>query len=279
MKTNTKIIIAKIIFRVMFFFGIKKDVIVNRNLINWKLDISEGIDLSIFLFGSFQQNLVLSINRHIFSHKKSQNNFFNIIDIGSNIGDKSLSITSGLLSKNFTNFKVFSIEPTDYAFKKQINNINLNPKLKQKIKSSRYFVSNNKIRPKNIYSSWSLNSNKDSHKIHKGILKKVNKSTKTISLDSFVKKNKIKDQIILKIDVDGFEMNVLKSAVQTLTKKNPIIFIEYAPYSFYEYGSSTKEFYNFLKKYNYKIYDLNFNKLNKIKIIDGSSTDIILIKN
>jgi len=82
----------------------------------------------------------------------------------------------------------------------------------------------------------------------------------------------------LKIDVDGFEMNVLKSAVQTLIKRNPIIFIEYAPYSFYEYGSSTKEFYNFLEKYNYKIYDLNFNKLNKIKIIDGSSTDIILIK-
>ena len=98
------------------------------------MDISEGIDLSIFLFGSFQQNLVLSINRHIFSQKKSRNNYFNIIDIGSNIGDKSLSITSGLLSKNFTNFKVFSIEPTDYAFKKQINNINLNTKLKKRLK-------------------------------------------------------------------------------------------------------------------------------------------------
>tara|TARA_X000001036_G_scaffold246478_1_gene229786 strand:- start:1181 stop:2038 length:858 start_codon:yes stop_codon:yes gene_type:complete len=276
--TNTKIIIAKIIFRVMFFFGIKKKVIVNRNLIKWKLDISEGIDLSIFLFGSFQKNLVRSINKYIFSHKKVQKNFFNIIDIGSNIGDKSLSISSGLLSKDFKNFKVFSIEPTDYAYKKQINNINLNPKLKKKIKSFRYFVSNSKIKPKNIYSSWSLDTNKDSHKIHKGILKKVNKSTKTISLDSFVKKNKIKDQIILKIDVDGFEMNVLKSAAQTLIKKSPIIFMEYAPYSFYEYGSSTKEFYNFLEKYNYKIYDLNFNELNKIKIINGSSTDIVLIK-
>ena len=278
MNTNTKIIIAKIIFRVMFFFGIKKKVIVNRNLIKWKLDISEGIDLSIFLFGSFQENLVRSINKYIFSHKKVQKNFFNIIDIGSNIGDKSLSISSGLLSKDFKNFKVFSIEPTDYAYKKQINNINLNPKLKKKIKSFRYFVSNSKIKPKNIYSSWSLDTNKDSHKIHKGILKKVNKSTKTISLDSFVKKNKIKDQIILKIDVDGFEMNVLKSAAQTLIKKSPIIFMEYAPYSFYEYGSSTKEFYNFLEKYNYKIYDLNFNELNKIKIINGSSTDIVLIK-
>ena len=59
----------------MFFFGIKKKVIVNRNLIKWKLDISEGIDLSIFLFGSFQENLVRSINKYIFSHKKVQKKF------------------------------------------------------------------------------------------------------------------------------------------------------------------------------------------------------------
>ncbi len=247
-------------------------------MINWKLDISEGIDLSIFLFGSFQQDLVHSINKYIFSFKKSKDGFFNIIDIGSNIGDKSLSLANTLLNKNFSNFRIFSIEPTDYAFKKQINNINLNPKLKKKIKSFKYFVSNKKIKPKYVYSSWSLDSVKESHKIHKGILKKVSQSTKTISLDSFVKKNKIKGQIILKIDVDGFEMDVLKSASHTLNILKPIIFMEYAPYLFYENGSNTDEFNKFLNKYNYKIYDLNFNKVNQIKITDGSSRDIILIK-
>ena len=262
----------------MTFFGLKKKVTVNRNLIKWKLDISEGIDLSIFLFGSFQQDLIRSINRYIFSCQKPKKYFFNIIDIGSNIGDKSLSLASSLLNKNFSNFKIFSIEATDYAFNKQVKNINLNPDLKKKIKSFKYFVSNNKVKPNNIYSSWSLNTNKNSHKIHKGILKNVDKYTKTISLDSFVKKNKIKNQVILKIDVDGFEMNVLKSSIKTLNYMNPIIFMEYAPYLFYEHGSSIKEFYNFLRKYNYKIYDLNFNKLNKIKIKDGSSIDIILIK-
>ena len=262
----------------MTFFGLKKKITVNRNLIKWKLDISEGIDLSIFLFGSFQQNLIRSINRYIFSRQKPEKYFFNIIDIGSNIGDKSLSLASSLLNKNFFNFKIFSIEATDYAFNKQVKNINLNPDLKKKIKPFKYFVSNNRVKPNNIYSSWSLNTNKNSHKIHKGILKNVDKYTKTISLDSFVKKNKIKNQVILKIDVDGFEMNVLKSSIKTLNYMNPIIFMEYAPYLFYEHGSSIKEFYNFLRKYNYKIYDLNFNKLNKIKIKDGSSIDIILIK-
>ena len=278
MKTSTKVIIAKIIFRTLIFFGLKKDIIVNRNSIKWKLDISEGIDLSIFLFGSFQQDLVRSINRYIFRQNTPKNTFFNIIDIGANIGDKSLSLASSLLNKNFSNFRIFSIEPTEYAFKKQIKNIKLNPNLKKKISSYQYFISNNKTKPKNIYSSWSLNTSKHSHAIHKGILKQVNKSTETISLDFFVKKNRIRNQIILKIDVDGFEMNVLKSSIKTLNNMKPIIFMEYAPYLFYEHGSSIKEFYNFLKKYNYKIYDLNFNKLEKIEIIDGSSTDIVLIK-
>ena len=111
-----------------------------------------------------------------------------------------------------------------------------------------------------------------------GILKKVDKFTKSISLDDFVIKNKIKDQIILKIDVDGFEMDVLYSSIQTLKRLNPTIFIEYAPYSFSEHGSSVNEFYKFIKKFNYQMFDLNFNKLRKIKISDGSSKDIILIK-
>ena len=279
MKTITKVRIAKLIFNLLIFFGFNKKIITKKKSIIWNLDLSEGIDLSIFLFGSFQQEVVNSIYNYIFKFKKNKDNFFNIIDIGSNIGDKSLSITNKLLNKHISNFKVFSIEPTEYAYKKQIININLNPILKKKISSFQHFVSNKKSKPKKIYSSWSLESKKNFHKTHMGVLKDVKKSTKNISLDDFIKKHKIKKQIILKIDVDGFEMNVLKSCIKTLKEKNPIIFMEYAPYSFLENGSSVKEFNSFIKTHNYKIFDLDFNKLNKIKIAKGSSTDIILIKN
>ena len=119
---------------------------------------------------------------------------------------------------------------------------------------------------------------KKSHKIHKGIAKEINKNTKTISLDKFIKKNNIKNNIILKIDVDGFEMKVLKSCVASLKKYDPIIFMEYAPYALKEYGSSIYEFNKFIKRFNYKIFDLDFKKLNQIKISEGSSKDIVLIK-
>ena len=230
------------------------------------------------MFGSFQGDLVKSIFKTIIDHKNDKNSFFNIIDIGSNIGDKSLSLSKKLLNENFYDFKIFSVEPTDYAFKKQMRNINLNPSLKKKILPFKFYISNNKFKPQKIYSSWKLDSKITPHKVHRGILKEINKSTKTITLDKFVQKNKIKNKIILKIDVDGFEMDVLKSFTKTLYNKDPIIFMEYAPYAFEEYGSSVVEFNNFLKKYKYKTYDLNFKKLDKIKITDGSSKDIVLIK-
>ena len=79
MKTNTKIFIAKIIYFFLSFFLSKKILLIRRNGINWSLDLSEGIDLSIFLFGSFQSKITDSIVKLISKKKKLR---FNIIDIG-----------------------------------------------------------------------------------------------------------------------------------------------------------------------------------------------------
>ena len=54
--------------------------------------------------------------------------------------------------------------------------------------------------------------------------------------------------------------------------------MEYAPYAFNEHGRSIKDFFSFIKKNNLMIYDLNFNNLNKIKIGEGQSIDIIIVK-
>ena len=124
-----------------------------------------------------------------------------------------------------------------------------------------------------------MDNKKDTHKVHFGSLNEINSFTKTISLDNFIKKKKIKNKIIIKIDVDGFELDVLKSCKNFLKKNDTIIFMEYAPYALKEYGSSIKEFTNFLQQLDYKIYDLQFNRLKKISILDGSSIDIVLMKN
>ena len=62
--------------------------------------------------------------------------------------------------------------------------------------------------------------------VHFGSLKKINK--KIISLDKLIKKI-IKNRFY-KIDVDGFELKVLKSGAKYIKKFKPIIHLEFAPY-------------------------------------------------
>ena len=77
MKTHAKVKIAKLIFNILILFGFKKKLFTKKSSINWHLDLSEGIDLSIFLFGSFQGDVVKSIFKTIIDHKSDKNSFFN----------------------------------------------------------------------------------------------------------------------------------------------------------------------------------------------------------
>ena len=277
MQTNKKIILAKILsFILLKIFKFKVTQIVNRKGINYKLNLQQGIDLSIFIFGSFQNKITNILTRIILNKKKQ--NFFSVIDIGSNIGDKSLSLAKNLLNRKIKNFLIYSIEPTEFAINKQKKNLNLNKELKKKIRISPFFITNTKNKIKEAFSSWDLFE--DNNIIHGGQKKLFLKDTKSISLDNFIQSNKIKNVLLIKIDVDGNELDVLYSAKKFLNKNNPYIIMEFSPSAFKAKGVSIKNFYKFIKSINYSIYDLNLKKITKNIVIPiNSSIDILLIKN
>lgn len=276
MQTNKKIILAKILsFILLKIFKFKVTQIVNRKGINYKLNLRQGIDLSIFIFGSFQNKITNILTRIILNKKK---NFFSVIDIGSNIGDKSLSLAKNLLNRKIKNFLIYSIEPTEFAINKQKENLNLNKELKTKIRIFTFFITNTKNKIKEAFSSWDLFE--DNNIIHGGQKKLFSKDTRSIRLDNFIKSNKIKNVSLIKIDVDGNELDVLYSAKKFLIKKNPYIIMEFSPSALKAKGASIKNFYKFIKSVNYSIYDLNLKKITKnILIPANSSIDILLIKN
>ena len=273
MKTSYKVFIAKIIhFFLIRLLKINTNQLVRRNNITYSLDLNEGIDLSIFLFGKFQAEIVKSI----FEITKNCKEKFVVLDIGSNIGEKSLSL-SQIFKKNNLDYFIHSIEPTDFAYKKQIQNLGLNEDISKKIKLHKLYLSDN-IKPDSTYSSWNL-LGENTHKIHKGILKKIGGDTKNETLDEFIFRNNIEDVKIIKIDVDGHELNILKSGKQIIFKQKPTIIMEFAPYALIENGNNISDFYSFLNNINYQVYNLNFNKLKRLNIKDGRSIDIILSKN
>lgn len=226
MKTINKIKIAKILsFILIKILRLKSTRIVNRGNIKYKLDLKQGIDLSIFIFGSFQKKITDTLTKVISLNNGKEN--FSILDIGSNIGDKSLSLVRNLLNNNITNFMIYSIEPTAFAINKQIENLNLNNKFKHKIKLFPFFFTNKKKKIKKTFSSWNLYSKNNI--VHGGQNKSFHKETKCISLDKFVVQNKIYNTLAIKLDVDGNELDVLRSGKNFLLKNRPLILMEYSP--------------------------------------------------
>lgn len=276
--TKQKIKIANTIFKIIKFFfkafNSKKNLNnfdVKRNGINWRLDLSEGIDLTIFLFGNSEKNLnnlkgLLPIEKKL-----------TFIDIGANIGSTSLN-----LANQFKNSKIYAFEPTYYAFDKFKVNLNLNHELKKRIFPINSLISNKSLK-KDIYSSWKVDvtSNTEVHKYHRGTSKSFTENF--ITLDEFVEKQQIINIDLIKIDVDGNEKYVIESSIKTLEKFKPIIFLELAPYLYKENNYEFKDLSNIFTKLGYSFYTSNLKKISDIyqyvlNINLGSSKNVYLIK-
>jgi FkbM family methyltransferase len=67
-------------------------------------------------------------------------------------------------------------------------------------------------------------------------------------LDDFAKENDIPLPHVIKIDVEGYEYQVLKGMTKMLEQNLPIIFYEHL------HGEYLPDIYDFLKEYGYKIY-------------------------
>ena len=269
MKTKHIIQIAKIISYFLKPFY-KKNKIHIRNKIKWLLDLNEGIDLSIFLFGTSEKKI--ENLKKLFGLDEK----LIIIDIGANIGSISLP-----LAKIFNQSKIFAIEPTNYAFKKLTKNLNLNKDLKKNISLNQLFLS--KInKPTKVWSSWNFDNDDNKHKQHLGTLHSIKKKSH-ISLNNFIKLKKIKKVDFIKLDVDGHELDVLKSGDKFLKNNKPIIFIEIAPYLYPEFGYTCSKLITYIKKLKYSFYTEDLKKIIDIdsyvkKITNGGSENFYLMK-
>ena len=270
MKTKYKILIAKIIYKFISLFFKKK--IYKRNGIFWKLDLSEAIDLHIFIFGNFEPEIKNSAKKLNLDKNKI------ILDIGANFGVQSLQFAN-----EFKFSTIYSIEPTDYAFSKMVTNLSINKDLSKNIIPYQYFIgTNNQELPKTIYSSWNLEINEKKHYKHFGTEKRTNNAS-LITLCDFLDLTNIKNIDFIKLDVDGYEFSVIKSGYDFLKKNKTPIFMELAPYLYKEYGYSVNDILELVYSLNYSFYDIHkikkIDEINKVieSMPDGSSKNIILM--
>lgn len=253
MNTNVKIAIARSLSHVARLVkGSSKDQLVcKRSGLNWEIDLLEGIDLSIFLFGKFERKTLNVIEALL-----KPNSI--VIDIGANVGALSLPIAQMLGDEG----KVVSVEPTDWAFAKLNRNFGLNPSLKKRsITVNAKIGCDESILPKSFFSSWNLESKEGVHESHKGSLHSAADAS-FYTLENLVTSLSLPKVDLIKLDVDGYETQILKGGASVFRKFKPALIVEICPYVLRETGTSTSELISILAEYGYsKIEDMSGKKI------------------
>src|ERR1700730_160433 len=181
MKTKTKIHLAAAMYGVISaalkLAGKRHDFVqVVRKGLRWELDLSEGIDLTVFVFGRFENETAKALAKIIRPGAI-------VLDIGANIGAHTLPLAQ-LVGPNG---KVYAFEPTKYAFDKLKQNLALNPELMTRVVADQIrLASPGANDPGEIYSSWKLVGHEPRHQKHLGIAKSI-EGARSVTLDQYCK--------------------------------------------------------------------------------------------
>lgn len=270
--TRIKIWVARILYRIIHRV-LRKDIhLICRKGVRYEVDLTEGIDLSLYLFGNFQDHVT---HQKYYSIPESAV----IFDVGANIGSMALRF-----SQQVINCHVYAFEPTDYAFNKLLRNLSLNPVLAERITPVQLFVSNQTELDHQIkaYSSWKVDGTSiELHPLHGGSIKPA-ESVPTVTLDDFCSENKIRKVDLIKIDTDGHELPVLAGAASTIEKFRPHVILEVGLYVLEERGEVFEQYFLYLSSFKYDL--INSKNGNKItrenfhkQIPLRSTTDIIAV--
>lgn len=207
---------------------------VHRDGINFRLDISEYMEWVIY-FG-------LSVEKRAGLYPLIETNMV-VFDVGSNIGETLLHFA--LLTGD--GGKVYGFEPVPENFKKCTDNISIN-KFKN-IKLSNTALSDKREK---LYFAHAENMNSGGIFMNKE-KRNSGHEVQALTLDEFVHENKINGIDLIKIDVEGFELNVLKGAADTLQNLRPLIFAEVDEKNLQRQGTDAATLISFIRSFRYDV--------------------------
>lgn len=227
----SKLIAPEYLYRKPSYRNYEKDGI------KMNLDISNLVDH--FIYFSFPD---VAINNFISRLKPTDQ----IIDVGTNIGYTTLQFSKACQRGN-----VISVEPSPSLFKTLTNHLHLNSAsnvsafnigLAEKEKTAKlYQVSENNSGMNRILDDPAGLSASESI-----ILK---------TLDQLVEETKTERVNAIKIDVEGYELNVLKGAYQTLKNKKPMLLVEVDDFNLKQQNASVKEMFELLASLDYSLFN------------------------
>jgi len=253
-------------FKRKFLSKFIKNTIVIKKVkgIKYELDLGQVIDSCIFYDGGFELDVSNSL-------KRLTKPGMNIIDIGANIGCHTLPLAKYVGTAG----KVIAFEPMTWARNKLLRNISLN-------NFENIIVENLAISDKRdtkllrLKSNWPIDGK---FQEDANIKQKIEFET----LDNYINSNRINNIGLIKIDVDGLELKVIRGALNLLKICKPTIITEIG-YTLRRYGDNVIEMVELLLSMDYAFYSVKTLKKynNPISVIqslphkDNATMNIIL---
>lgn len=226
LSTVTKLRIARLLYLTATTlrrpFGGKDLVEVSRRGVRWRLDLREGIDLTIYLAGAFEPNTLRCLEQNVRPGAT-------VLDIGANVGAHTLHLARLAGPAGH----VFAFEPTAFAFDKLRANLGLNPGLATRVSARQVFLvsRDGEKSGSSVASSWPVDGRMPDDAVMGSRSMDVTGSA-CLTVDAVMAEAGNPEVQLIKMDVDGHELDVLNGARALLTRSRPTIVMELAPYAF-----------------------------------------------
>ena len=228
----------------------------NINGVYFELDLSENIDSTLFHLGIYERRTSKVLHRYI-------NSDMIVFEVGANIGAHTFEIAKIL---KHGKGKLYSFEPTDYAFKKLKNNYDLNKFNNIVLEKVALSDTTDRVEISCINSKETLPF-KASWDIKGGSKNTDAFQVNFEKLDDYVCRNEIDIINFLKIDVDGYELKVIKGGFDTIRMFKPIILIEVG-ITLERVGDKIEDLIMMLEDLGYSFYSIKTgNKTGKAELI------------
>jgi len=216
--------------------------------INYELDLTEVIDSAIYFNQSREPHTSNALKRLCKPGMM-------VFDIGANVGSHTLPIAKSVEESG----RVYAFEPVPWALEKLKRNLTLNHFSNvsiQPIALSDYIDENAEFSLRASFKTTSEKPVNDDGSLNDNWWSACERvKVRVETLDNFVVREKIANLDVIKLDVDGFEVKVLKGGHQTLQNLKPIILMELAPSWLKAKGDSVDELLSYLINCGYSFYD------------------------
>jgi FkbM family methyltransferase len=233
-----------------FFIKLRKNVLNYQYGNRFKIKLYTSSKLSKLIYcGQFEKDEFGYIDKYI--NKDSV-----IFDIGANIGLHSLYFSCVIGSDGFC----YSFEPVKSTYDRLNENIEFN--VFKNIKAFNIAFSNSDqtldiYRSKNGYDAWNSLAGFQNISDNKFEISKV----ECKKLDDFLDSNpSIRPPDFIKIDTEGWELNVLKGAQNYLTNNSPVLMIEYSQKNLKMANTEQSELFDYLTSLGYQLFQYNHKK-------------------